>query len=131
MRGMEVKELRYEEEGEEQEESLLLNFFLDCREAMGANMINTTAEYLAPQIETITGGKVIFFWFQRERKPRRRFHRKPRRRFPVFLFLFFPLFFAPLFFGSFCVFVSQDSRVFLFFVVARRRNSVFNFFSYH
>ena len=31
------------------EESLVLNFFMDCRDAMGANMINTTAERLAPE----------------------------------------------------------------------------------
>eukprot|EP00961_Rhodomonas_salina_P151790 2043102-Rhodomonas_salina.1 len=27
-------------------------------QAMGANMINTTAEYMAPRIEQLTGGKV-------------------------------------------------------------------------
>jgi hypothetical protein len=55
---MEVRELLYDEPGEPREETLVLNFFMDCRDAMGANMINTTAEHLAPEIEALTGAKV-------------------------------------------------------------------------
>ena len=35
---------------------LVLHFFLDCRDAMGANMVNTLAERLAPLAAEITGG---------------------------------------------------------------------------
>jgi hypothetical protein len=59
MRGMEVRELVYDEPGEAREETLVLNFFMDCRDAMGANMINTTAEHLAPYVETLTQAKVM------------------------------------------------------------------------
>ena len=55
---MEVRELLYDEPGEPREETLVVNFFMDCRDAMGANMINTTAEHLAPEIEALTGAKV-------------------------------------------------------------------------
>jgi hypothetical protein len=58
VRGMEVKSLVYDEPGEPREESLVFNFFMDCRDAMGANMINTTAEHLAPEIEALTKAKV-------------------------------------------------------------------------
>ncbi|HNH48061.1 MAG TPA: 3-hydroxy-3-methylglutaryl-CoA reductase, partial [Myxococcota bacterium] len=34
-----------------------LHFFLDCRDAMGANMINTLAERLAPELALLTGGQ--------------------------------------------------------------------------
>lgn len=55
---MEVKELVYDEPGETREETLVFNFFMDCRDAMGANMINTTAEHLAPHIEALSNSKV-------------------------------------------------------------------------
>jgi hydroxymethylglutaryl-CoA reductase len=57
IRGMEVRELRYEEAGEEPEEMLVLHFFLDCLDAMGANMVNAIAERLAPELVALTGGK--------------------------------------------------------------------------
>jgi hydroxymethylglutaryl-CoA reductase len=39
VRGWEAKVLVYDEPGEEREESVVLNFFMDCRDAMGANMV--------------------------------------------------------------------------------------------
>jgi hydroxymethylglutaryl-CoA reductase len=47
---MEVRELRLEEEGEVPEVRVVLHFFLDCLDAMGANMVNTLAEALASRI---------------------------------------------------------------------------------
>ncbi len=58
LRGMEVRELRYDEPGERPEEMVVLHFFLDCVDAMGANMVNTLAERLAPEIVSITGGTI-------------------------------------------------------------------------
>lgn len=73
LRGMEVRELRYdpvrgalagdtEDEPEDQpdeepEDILVLHFFLDCADAMGANMVNTIAERLMPEVVAITGGR--------------------------------------------------------------------------
>lgn len=37
---------------------LVIHLIYDARDAMGANAINTALEHLAPQIETITGGRV-------------------------------------------------------------------------
>lgn len=37
---------------------IVLHLIYDVRDAMGANAVNTACEKLAPQIETITGGKV-------------------------------------------------------------------------
>ena len=37
---------------------VVTHLIVDCRDAMGANAVNTMAEALAPQIERITGGKV-------------------------------------------------------------------------
>ena len=37
---------------------LVVHLIFDVRDAMGANAVNTAAEKLAPQIETLTGGKV-------------------------------------------------------------------------
>ncbi len=37
---------------------LVVHLLVDCRDAMGANAVNTMAEALAPRIEEITGGKV-------------------------------------------------------------------------
>jgi len=38
---------------------LVCELIVDCRDAMGANAVNTMAEALAPRIEKITGGRVI------------------------------------------------------------------------
>jgi len=38
---------------------LVVHLIFDCRDAMGANTINTACETLAPRIEAITGGRVL------------------------------------------------------------------------
>ena len=38
---------------------VILHILVDCRDAMGANAVNTMAESIAPKIEEITGGTVI------------------------------------------------------------------------
>ena len=45
-------------EGPRGEPLLILHILIDTQEAMGANLINTVAEGVAPLIEQITGGKV-------------------------------------------------------------------------
>ncbi len=37
---------------------LIVHLLVDCRDAMGANTVNTQVEKLAPKIEELTGGKV-------------------------------------------------------------------------
>lgn len=37
---------------------LIVELYVDCRDAMGANAVNTMAEAVAPLIETLTGGQV-------------------------------------------------------------------------
>ncbi|MDA8594493.1 hydroxymethylglutaryl-CoA reductase, degradative [Candidatus Poseidoniaceae archaeon] len=37
---------------------LIVHIIVDCRDAMGANAVNTMAELIAPRIEQITGGRV-------------------------------------------------------------------------
>jgi len=58
LRGMKVRRITYDEPGEAAEEMVVLHFYLDCVDAMGANMVNTVAEDLAPAVERITGGRV-------------------------------------------------------------------------
>jgi hydroxymethylglutaryl-CoA reductase len=38
---------------------LVVHLVFDCRDAMGANAVNTVCEMLAPRIEQITGGRVL------------------------------------------------------------------------
>jgi len=38
---------------------VIVHILVDCRDAMGANAVNTMAESIAPRVETITGGTVI------------------------------------------------------------------------
>ncbi len=57
LRGMEVREVTYDEPGFPREDMVVLHLFLDCRDAMGANMVNTLAERLAPEVVAITGGR--------------------------------------------------------------------------
>jgi hydroxymethylglutaryl-CoA reductase len=45
-------------EGPRGEPLLVVHLLVDCQEAMGANLINTMAEGVAPLIEQITGGRV-------------------------------------------------------------------------
>ena len=58
LRGFEVRQVRYEEPGQAHEDIVVLHFHLDCVDAMGANMVNTIAEHLAPHVESITGQRV-------------------------------------------------------------------------
>jgi hydroxymethylglutaryl-CoA reductase len=39
--------------------NVVVHLIVDCRDAMGANAVNTMAEALAPRIEEITGGRVF------------------------------------------------------------------------
>ena len=36
---------------------LVIHLLVDCRDAMGANAVNTMAERVAPKLETLTGGR--------------------------------------------------------------------------
>lgn len=38
---------------------VVVHILVDCRDAMGANAVNTMAEKLAPELESITGGRVV------------------------------------------------------------------------
>jgi len=38
---------------------IVVHLIFDCRDAMGANVVNTACEALAPQVEQITGGRVL------------------------------------------------------------------------
>nr|AIE93369.1 hydroxymethylglutaryl-CoA reductase, degradative (mvaA) [uncultured marine group II/III euryarchaeote AD1000_34_D01] len=38
---------------------VIVHILVDCRDAMGANAVNTMAESIAPRVESITGGTVI------------------------------------------------------------------------
>jgi hydroxymethylglutaryl-CoA reductase len=58
MRGMYVKRVEYDEPGETPESMVVLEFVLDCVDAMGANMVNTVAERLAPDLAHISGEQV-------------------------------------------------------------------------
>ncbi len=42
-----------------QGDMLITELYVDCRDAMGANAVNTMAEAIAPLIENLTGGKVL------------------------------------------------------------------------
>ncbi len=42
-----------------QGEMLIVEMHVDCRDAMGANAVNTMAEAVAPMIEALTGGHVL------------------------------------------------------------------------
>ena len=55
---MHVRTLTYDEPGQTPERMVVLHFHLDCVDAMGANMVNTVAERLAPELAAITGERV-------------------------------------------------------------------------
>ncbi len=38
---------------------IILHLLVDCRDAMGANAVNTMAEAVAPEVERLTGGTVV------------------------------------------------------------------------
>lgn len=58
LRGMRVRRVTYDEPGHPIEHMVVLHFLLDCADAMGANMVNTVAETLAPLVESVTGETV-------------------------------------------------------------------------
>jgi hydroxymethylglutaryl-CoA reductase len=58
LRGFEIRHVVYDEPGEPREDMVVLHALLDCRDAMGANMVNTLAERLAPHVEQVTGEQV-------------------------------------------------------------------------
>ncbi|MCB9758296.1 MAG: hydroxymethylglutaryl-CoA reductase, degradative [Alphaproteobacteria bacterium] len=58
LRGMDVRTVTYDEPGEAVERFVVLHFYLDCVDAMGANMVNTLAERMAPTVERVTGERV-------------------------------------------------------------------------
>jgi len=43
----------------EKGEMLILHLLVDCRDAMGANAVNTMCEAVAPLVEKLTGGRVL------------------------------------------------------------------------
>ncbi len=55
LRGFEVRRVQYDEPGEAPETFVVLHLHLDCVDAMGANMVNTLAERLAPEVGRIAG----------------------------------------------------------------------------
>jgi hydroxymethylglutaryl-CoA reductase len=58
LRSISFRQVRYDEPGEVPEDMVVVHFHLDCVDAMGANMVNTIAERLAPEVERITGERV-------------------------------------------------------------------------
>lgn len=58
LRDLAVRKVTYDEPGRPVEHMVVLHFHLDCVDAMGANMVNTVAEHLAPHVERITGETV-------------------------------------------------------------------------
>lgn len=58
VRGLEVRTVTYDEPGRPVEQMVVLHVLLDCVDAMGANMVNTVCETLAPYVEEATGGEV-------------------------------------------------------------------------
>jgi hydroxymethylglutaryl-CoA reductase len=54
-RGLEVRVLEHSTVGP----MLVVHLIFDCRDAMGANAVNSACEALAPRIEEITGGRVM------------------------------------------------------------------------
>lgn len=57
-RGFEIRRCTYDEPGFPSEEMVILHVLLDCVDAMGANMVNTVCERLAPYVEAATGETV-------------------------------------------------------------------------
>ncbi|MCB9687130.1 MAG: hydroxymethylglutaryl-CoA reductase, degradative [Alphaproteobacteria bacterium] len=54
----EVRHVAYDEPGHVREDMVVLQFVLDVADAMGANMVNTLAERLAPTVAEVTGEQV-------------------------------------------------------------------------
>ena len=45
--------------GPPDDKMLIVEFFIDCKDAMGANTVNTVLEGIAPEIEKLTNGRVL------------------------------------------------------------------------
>lgn len=58
IREIQVRQVTYDEPGHPREAMVVVHVLLDCVDAMGANMVNTLCERLAPRIEAITGVSV-------------------------------------------------------------------------
>lgn len=58
LRDIEIRTVHYDEPGETPESFVVLHLLVDCVDAMGANMVNTLAEHLAPYVRQITGQQV-------------------------------------------------------------------------
>jgi hydroxymethylglutaryl-CoA reductase len=58
IRDVYVKHVTYDEPGQSVEHMIVVEFVLDCVDAMGANMVNTVAERLAPTVARISGERV-------------------------------------------------------------------------
>jgi len=56
--GFDIRRCTYDEPGHPTEDMVVLHFYLNCADAMGANMVNTVAEHLAPHVESYTGETV-------------------------------------------------------------------------
>src|SRR6185436_5915413 len=56
--GMDVRRVDYDEPGQPPETFVVVEVHLDCLDAMGANMVNTVCERLAPEIETLARASV-------------------------------------------------------------------------
>lgn len=55
LRDIELRTVTYDEPGEPAEHMVVVHVLLDCADAMGANMVNTVCEALAPRVEAIAG----------------------------------------------------------------------------
>jgi len=58
LKDIEVRTVDYDEHGESPESWVVIHLLVDCVDAMGANIVNTLAERLAPYIQRIAGVKV-------------------------------------------------------------------------
>lgn len=58
VRGVQVRQITYDEPGFPAEPMVVVEFQFDCCDAMGANLVNTVAEHLAPYVEDLTGEQV-------------------------------------------------------------------------
>jgi hydroxymethylglutaryl-CoA reductase len=58
LKAIEVRTVDYREPGEQPESWIVVHLLVDCVDAMGANIVNTLAERLAPYIQRIAGVRV-------------------------------------------------------------------------
>jgi len=54
-----AKDLQLKELDTKRGKMLIVEIYIDCKDAMGANACNTVAESLAPEVENISGGKAL------------------------------------------------------------------------